>query len=82
MPVAARNDQHLGGRHLVEGGVDGEAELAVVGADLAALRADEDHLRAGKALQHLVGPDGVERGQLRKDEEGDLHRPILAIVGT
>ena len=27
-----------------------------------ALGGDELHLRAGQALQHLVGPDRVERG--------------------
>ena len=35
VPIAARHDQHLRSRHLFEGDVDGEAELAVVGADLA-----------------------------------------------
>ncbi len=69
-----------GGRHLVERGVDGEAELAVVGAHLATFGSDEDHLGAGEPLQHLVRPDRVERGHLREEQEGDLHVSILAIV--
>ena len=79
---ASWDDQDLRCGHLVERGVDREAEVSVVGAHLTALGADEHDLGAGKALQHFVGTDGVERGDLREEQEGDLHLPILAIVGS
>jgi hypothetical protein len=42
--------------------VDGDAEAAGVGADLAALLADEEHLPVGNRAEHLVGADRVEGG--------------------
>ena len=40
-PDAAGEDDHVGPGHLLEGGVAGQAEHAVLAADLAALVADE-----------------------------------------
>ena len=57
------NDEDVGVGDLLERGVDGDAEHAVLGADLAALVADEHDVDVGDALQHLVGPDRVERGE-------------------
>jgi hypothetical protein len=62
--------------------VDGEAEHAVLGADLAAPLADEHDVERGYALQHLVGPDRVERGQAGEQGDGDLHGHIRSSGGT
>ena len=58
--------------------VDAEAEAADVGADLAALLADEGDLPAGDRAQHLVGADRVECGEAVEDEDRDLHGRMVA----
>ena len=68
-------------RHLVERGVDREAEVPVVGAHLTALGADEDDLGAGEPLQHLVGTDGVERGDRGKSKKAICTSPSLPLLG-
>ena len=54
---AAGEHDDVGVGHLLERGVDGDAEEAVLAAHLAALVADERDVDVGDALQHLVGPD-------------------------
>ena len=78
---AAGHDDDVGRRDLVERGVDGETEEAVVGADLAALGADEGDGGAGEALEDLVGADGVERGDLGEQGDGDVHGMAPGLVG-
>ena len=47
-----------------------------------AVVADEDDVEGRDALQDLVGPDGVERGELREEGDGDLqavgHADVLS----
>ena len=61
----------------------GQAEHAVLAADLAALVADERDVEGRDALEDLVGPDGVERRELREERDGDLqavgHAGVLSI---
>ena len=38
-----------------------------------ALLGDELHVRVREALQHLVRPDDVERGDAVEQEAGDVH---------
>ena len=64
---------HLGGGHLLEGRIDRDTEEPVVATHLTALVADERDVVARDALEHLVGADGVEGGELREQRDGDLH---------
>ena len=79
---AAGEDDHVGRRHLLEGGVGAQPEHPVLAAHLAAVVADEDDVEARDALQHLVGADGVERRELREERDGDLqavgHADVLS----
>jgi citrate synthase len=69
----AREHDDVGIRHLLEGGVDGDTQKAVLAAHLAALVTDEGDVEVGDALQHLVRPDAVERGEAVEQGDGDLH---------
>ena len=84
-PDAAGEDDHVGRGHLLEGGVDGQPDHAVLAAHLAAVVADEDDVEGRDALQDLVGADGIERGVLGEERDGDLqavgHADVLS-VGT
>jgi hypothetical protein len=71
VPWPPGNTTTSGCGHLLERRVDLDAEHAVVRADDAALVADERHVEVRDALQHLVGPDAVERGELREQRDGD-----------
>ena len=62
---------HVGCGEVVEGAVGGDAQETVLAAHLAALVADERDVDAGNALQHLVGADAVEGGELW--EQGNDH---------
>ena len=59
-----------------------QPEHAVLAAHLAVVVADEDDVEARDALQDLVGPDGVERRELREERDGDLqavgHADVLS----
>ena len=68
--------------HLLERGVDGDAEEAVLAAHLAAFVTDERHVDRGNALQHLVRADPVERGELREEGYDDLHGVTFLGRGT
>jgi NTE family protein len=70
---AAGDHDDVGVGNVGERGVDREAEEAIVGADDAALDADEDDVEVGHALEDLVGTDGVERGEPGEERDGDLH---------
>ena len=63
-----------------EGAVDLDAEHAVVGTNDAPLMADERDIDLRDSLQHLVGPDAVECGELREkgNDSGDGHAVTLA----
>ncbi len=60
---APGKDDDVGLREFLEGGVDGDAEHAVLAADLAPSVTDEGDIDAGDALQYLVGSDAVEGGE-------------------
>ena len=81
-PHAAGEDDDVGCRHLLEGGVDGQSEHPVVAAHLADGMTDEGNLEGRDALQDLVGPDGIERGELGEEWDGDLqpvrHADVLS----
>ena len=47
--------------------------MAGVGADHARLVREPGDARAGQAREHLVGADGVERGEAVVEGDGDLH---------
>ena len=64
--VAAREHDHVRLWVVLERGVDLDAEHPVVGADHTAVVADERDVDVGDPLQHLVRPDAVERGELRR----------------
>ena len=68
---AAGEHDDVRGREVVVGGVDLDAEEAVVRAHDAALAADERDLVAGDALQHLVRADPVEGGEAGEQGDGD-----------
>ncbi len=78
----AGEDDHVGRCHLLEPGVDREPDHAVLTAHLAAVVADEDDVESGNPLQDLVGADGIERGVLREEGDGDLqavgHADVLS----
>jgi hypothetical protein len=69
----AREHHDVGVGELLEGRVDGDAEHAVLAADLAAVVADERDVDRRYALQHLVWPDGIECGEPGKQWYRDLH---------
>ena len=58
---------------VLEAGVDGEAEHAVLAADLARTMADEGDVDLRDPLQHLVGAHPVEGGEAREERDDDLH---------
>ena len=72
-PDAAGEDDDVGLGHLLEGGVGDEAEHAVLAAHLAAGVTDEGDVEGRDALEHLVGPDGVERREPLEQRDGDVH---------
>ena len=80
-PAGEHDDVRLG--HLLPGGVDGQAEHAILGADLAAVVSDEGDVEARDPLKDLVGPDGIERGDVWEERDGDLqavgHAGVLSI---
>jgi hypothetical protein len=51
----AWEDDYVGGRQVLEGTVDDQAEHPVVGADLAPCVTDEGDVEGRDALQHFVG---------------------------
>ncbi|HUD16373.1 MAG TPA: hypothetical protein VMQ59_03880 [Acidimicrobiales bacterium] len=83
---AAGEDHHVRVAEVVEGGIDGEAERAVVAADLAPPVADEGDVDRGDALEHLVGADAVEGGEPREQGDGHLqartHAEVLSLLTT
>ena len=83
VPDSAGEDQHVGTGHLGEGRVGDQTQHPVVAAHLSGPVADEGHVDARHPLEHLVGPDGVEGGEPRKERDRDLervvcHRQIIA----
>ncbi len=70
---AARDDDDIGSRDVVQRVVGDERQELVVGADLALLLGDEAHVGVGQALEDLVRPDDVEGGDAVEEETGDLH---------
>ena len=79
---ATGHDEHVRARFdLGERVVGDQREEPVVGADLARRRRDELDVGLGQALQHLVGPDDVERGDAVEQETDDVHGELLVGVG-
>ena len=82
-PDAAGEDDHVGLGHLLERGVRGQTEHAVLTAHLAAGVAEEGDVEGRDALEDLVGPDGIERGELREERDGDVdavgHAGVLSV---
>jgi hypothetical protein len=72
-PDTARHQQQVRFRELLEGGVDDEAEHAVLGADLACPMPDKRDFEVRYALQHFVRTDGIEGGDTIERSNGDLH---------
>src|SRR5690349_13901121 len=69
----AGHHHHVRSADLVEVGITDYAEQPVLGAYLTAPMSDEDHVDRRDALQHFVGPDGVEGGEPVEQWDGDLH---------
>ena len=71
-------------RQLVKGGINLNAKHAVVGADDAALLADEGDVNVRNSLQNLIGAKAVERGELGEQGNGgqQAHASILPARGT
>jgi len=70
---AARHDDDVRVRQLVERGVDGQPEEAVVRPDLTAAVADEGDGRSREPLEHFVGTNEVQGGEALEEDGGDLH---------
>src|SRR6185437_12399296 len=79
--LAAGDEEDFGFGAFVEVEVDGDAEAADVGPDLAAFPADEGDLPAGNRTEDLVGADRVERGEAGEGEDGDLHGDMVDRAG-
>ena len=83
-PSGEHDDVRLG--ELLEGGIDGDPEHAVVTSDLTPLVTDESDLDRGDALEHLVGPDAVEGGEAGEERDGDrqgvAHAGVLSSATT
>jgi hypothetical protein len=75
----ARHQHDVRLRGLRVGVRDAEEQHPAVGDDRARLCADEAHLGVGQQPQHLVRPDGVQRGQARVERNGDLHDWFLSL---
>ena len=58
-----------------------QREHAVVGAHRSRLDGDEHDARAGEPAEHLVGPDGVERGEAVVKDDRDVHVTV-SFVGV
>jgi hypothetical protein len=70
----------VGLRHVLEGGVDGEPEHAILAANLAPTVTDEGHVDRRDALQHLVRAHAVQGGEPL--EEGDRDVQCVAHAGV
>ena len=68
---SAGEDDHVGGRQVLEGGVDDQAEHPVVGAHLSPGVTDKGDVEGRDALQHFVRADRIQRGELREQRDGD-----------
>ena len=83
-PSGEHDDVGLG--HVLEGGVDGDPEHAVLASDLAPTVTDEGDVDRGDALQHLVGSHAVEGGEPREEGDGDVqgvaHAEVLSLATT
>jgi len=75
----AGEDDDVGGRHVLEGGIDVDRQHGIVGANRANFVADERDVDIGNALQYLVGSNPVERRELVKQWNDHLqtHGPTL-----
>jgi hypothetical protein len=60
---AAGEHDDVGLGQILEGGVDADPEHAVVASHLSLCMADEGDVEPRDALEHLVRPDAVERGE-------------------
>ncbi len=69
-------------RQFLEGGVDLDAEHAVVRSYDAALVTDERHVEVGDALQHLVGADPVERGELGEQRDRNAGHAVTVVSAS
>ena len=82
VPDAAGEDDHVGRGSSSKVASTREPDHAVLAAHLAAVVADEDDVEGRDALQDLVGADGIERGELREERDGDLqavgHADVLS----
>jgi hypothetical protein len=74
---AAGDHDHVGPGRVGERALHGEGDEADVVAHLAGLVGHEGDVSAGQAGQHLVRAEGVERGELGEDHDGDVHGEIV-----
>ena len=70
-PPAVQVPRRQMGHHLVVGRVGDQAEEAVLGAMLAEPVGHEHHLGVGEPLKGLIGPDGIEGGDVLEEGDGD-----------
>ena len=76
---AAGEHEHVGPGVVLERAVDLDAEHRVVRADHAAFVADERDVEVGDPLEHFVGPDGVEGGEVGEQGDDDFgHGSLLS----
>ena len=80
-PDAAREHDDIRLVEFVEGGIDLDAEEAVVGPDDAALVPDERDVDHRDALEHLVRADAVEGGKPGEQWDDDVDPAILPWTG-
>ena len=75
-------DEEVGFAQFGEGGVGRHAQHAVLAAVLAPPRPDEDDVDERDALEHLVGPHCIQRGELLEEGdgggEGGVHADVLS----
>ncbi len=70
---AARHDEDVGARHLVQRRLGRGSSMPLSVRTGPASGATKCTPRAGQARQHLVGPDRVEGGEVVEDDDGDVH---------
>ena len=71
VPLAARHEDDGRVPHVGDGGVGVQPEPPGVGALESGLLGHEDNFRSGKAREHLVGSDRVQRRQPVEDQDRD-----------
>ena len=85
LPGAAGHHHDARPGQLGQRGLGHQPQAASVGRHRPGVLSDEHHTRARQPAEHLVRPDGVERGETVKQQDRDVHgslpSPCLVVAG-